>query len=320
MRFDDVRKCKDAIDTRLEVVRLDMIENILLSLCSQFQVGKHFTQCVSPNRETLAQRSKQGKRCWLGRKCAVFEDCSAKSRSPSQQLYTFAPNGVENHASPFVHRDFLHARDEVFFLSCNHVGRSNLDQRGLLLGCSRGCDADGAFRPHHFNGGNPHAAAGCRDNDEVAFCDLSVCNECSIGCQILHPDGCAFFRGQLLWISRQRTDRNNRYLSIHTVLRHEKRRDSADLLAEPALVDVRPDRRHYTGSLIAEFRGQDGRLQVLTPAEHHLCPVQSNGLYVQTNFAFARLGDWFFLNLQYFRSTQSMETDNFCCFILHVNL
>jgi hypothetical protein len=53
------------------------------------------------------------------------------------------------------------------------------------------------------------------------FCDLSMCDQCSIGCQILHSNGSALFRRQLLWINRQRTDRNNRRLSIDAVVRHE---------------------------------------------------------------------------------------------------
>jgi hypothetical protein len=40
VRFHDLRKWKDPVDTRLEVACLEVIENILLSLCPQFRQTK----------------------------------------------------------------------------------------------------------------------------------------------------------------------------------------------------------------------------------------------------------------------------------------
>src|SRR4029077_5068221 len=96
------------VDTRLEVACLEVIENILLSLCPQFRVGKQFAERVSANGQRLAQRSKQRKRCWLERKCSVFEDCSTIGRRLSEQFDAFASDGVEDHASPFATGDLLH--------------------------------------------------------------------------------------------------------------------------------------------------------------------------------------------------------------------
>src|ERR1017187_1138795 len=239
MRFHDLRKWKDTVYTRLEVARLHLIENILLGLCPQLRNRKYFTERVSTNGKPFAQCGKQRKRCWPGRECSIFEDCSTKSRSLSEQLDSFARNGVENHARPLAASNFVYPFDEVFFLGCNHVRRSNLDQRGFFLGRSRGCNADRAFRLRHFDGGDSHTAAGCRDDYEVTFCNLSMCNQRSIGRQVLHPDGRALFRRQLLWINRQRTGRNDRHFSIYAVLRHEERRNSTGFLAKPALVHVR---------------------------------------------------------------------------------
>src|ERR1700682_2673298 len=101
MRFHDLREWKDAVNSRLEVARFDAIENILLSHWPQFRVRKHFTERVSTNGQTFARCSKQRKRCWLGRKCSVFEDCSTNSRCLREQLDIFARYGVEDHASPF---------------------------------------------------------------------------------------------------------------------------------------------------------------------------------------------------------------------------
>src|ERR1700730_14317843 len=119
-----------------------MVENILLSFCLQLRDRKYFTECVSTNGQPFAQRGKQWKRCWLGRKCSILEDCSTKRRSLSEQLDTFARNRVEDHASPFGTRDFLYPCNEVFFFGCNHVCCSHLYQRGLFLGRSCGCNAD----------------------------------------------------------------------------------------------------------------------------------------------------------------------------------
>jgi hypothetical protein len=74
VRFDDFRKRKDAVYARLEGTRLEVIENILLSLGPQLRDRKYFAECVSANGQPFAQCGKQGKRCWLERKRSVFED------------------------------------------------------------------------------------------------------------------------------------------------------------------------------------------------------------------------------------------------------
>src|SRR5580704_8325501 len=121
VRFHDLRKWKDAVYTRFEGARLDMVENIALRLCLQLRDGKYFAKRISTDGEPFAQRGKQGKRCWLGGKCSVLEDCSTRSRSLSQQLDAFAPNGVKDYASTFAARNLLYSRDEVLFFGRNHV-------------------------------------------------------------------------------------------------------------------------------------------------------------------------------------------------------
>src|ERR1700730_3233246 len=108
MGFDDLRKWKDSVYTRLEGARLDAIVNILLSLGPQLRNRKYFTEGVATNGQPVAQRGKQRKRCRLRRKGSVFEDCSANRGRLRQQPDTFACNGVEDHASPSVTRDFLY--------------------------------------------------------------------------------------------------------------------------------------------------------------------------------------------------------------------
>src|ERR1700730_10772804 len=122
-----------------------MIENILLSLGLQLGDRKYFVECVSTNRQPFAQRGKQWKRCWLGCKCSILEDCSTRSRSLSERLDAFARNRVEDRASPFGACDFLYPCGEVFFLGRNYVCCSDLFQRGLFLRGSCGCNADCAF-------------------------------------------------------------------------------------------------------------------------------------------------------------------------------
>src|SRR5277367_475141 len=103
-------------------------------------------------------------------------------------------------------------------------------------------------------------------------------------------------------------------------MRHQKCRNGAGLFANPAFIDVRADRRHYACSFVAKLRRQSRGLKVLTAAEHHLCPVESDCFYIQADFALSRLRNRFFLTLQHFWPADGMKADNSCGFFGHVDL
>ena len=50
MRFDDLREGKDAIDQRLEIATLHVVENVFLAFGFQLRNGKYFAQRVALNR------------------------------------------------------------------------------------------------------------------------------------------------------------------------------------------------------------------------------------------------------------------------------
>jgi hypothetical protein len=92
-----------------------------------------------------------------------------------------------------------------------------------------------------------------------------------------------------------------------TVVGHQRRRNRADLLADPALVYVRSDGGHDTGCLIAELRWKNGGFQYWPLRNMTSARFSPMAFTLRRILSTARLRDWFFFDLQYFGSTRGVE-------------
>ena len=74
--------------------------------------------------------------------------------------------------------------------------RPLFEKLSLLSSDTGDGDAGGTLDLDHLNSSYAYAAAGRGDDDKVSFRHLAKPDECTVGGEVLHPDGCALFECQ----------------------------------------------------------------------------------------------------------------------------
>jgi len=161
---------------------------------------------VTAHVEVPADRVDEGERRWLSvhiaehirSEIAGHDDRSSGGRCLRQRGQSFPGDRIKNDAGADAACDLFHARHEVFVLHDDHIVRAETEQLFLLsLGPRRGDDLR-AFRLRYVDSGQAHAAAGSRQEHEVAFGKLLVLDQRAVGCEIGHPDRCALLEREAM--------------------------------------------------------------------------------------------------------------------------
>jgi hypothetical protein len=185
------------------------------------------------------------------------------------------------------------------------------EQGCLLRGGAGDGDAGGALSFGDLDGGDAYAAAGCCNEDEIAFGEVAERDEAAICGEVLHPDGGTFFVGEPGRIFCEGGGGNDGDFAIDSVLvEPEKAGDGAGCLSDPARIDAGADGFDDAGGFVAVFRGEDGCLKVSVVAEHDLGPVEADRFDAEADLAVGWFGKGEVVELQDFGTAYFVEADD----------
>ena len=150
----------------------------------------------------------------------------------------------------------------------------------------------GTFCFRDFNCCDAYAAAGCCDENEVFFFEMTQHDEAAVCGEVLHPDGGTFFVGELGRVFGECCGRDDGDFAVDTVcVEAEEAGDGACSLADPCRIHAGADGFDDAGGLVAVLRWEDRSFEVLAVAEHHLGTVEAESFDAETNFSVGGFGE-----------------------------
>lgn len=290
----------------------EAVEDIFLCLGQCVRVGCDLHEGIAANGEAFADGGEEREGCGFGGKGAVFDDDSADGGSGCEGFEAFAGYGVEDNAGTFACGDLVDAGDEVFFVGDDDVVSAEGEELGFFGGGAGSGDADDAFSFDELDGGEAYATAGCGEEDEVALGNVSMVDEGTVGGDVLHPDGCAFFGGEACRVLGDRVDWDDCDFTTDAVFVESEGWNGAGGFSEPERIDTWADGFDGTGCLVAQLGREFGGDEILVFAEHDLGAVESDGFDAEANLTCCGLRERKLIELKDVGGADFVEAYDLC--------